>query len=123
MPCRDLDDFLGGMDRAFRFLAYYDVDDAFSPAAPLVMSLGVFSGADLMAGLRGFFSAFSPLKVANNGRPLVMWSTASGKFATKVLEADIDEVVFIGRPPAWSSSSCEKLMLVCRFQLKMPAHS
>ncbi len=97
MPCRDLDDFLGGMGRAFRLLADYDVDDAFSPAAPLVMNLGVFSGTDLMTGLRVFFSAYSPLKVANNGRPLVMWSTASGKFATKVLAADVDEVVFIGR--------------------------
>ena len=97
VPCRDLDDFLGGMGRAFRLLADYDVDDAFSPAAPLVMNLGIFSGTDLMTELRVFFSAYSPLKVANNGRPLVMWSTASGKFATKVLAADIDEVVFIGR--------------------------
>ena len=97
VPCRDLDDFLGGMGRAFRLLADFDVDDAFSPAAPLVMNLGVFSGTDLMTGLRIFFSAYSPLKVANNGRPLVMWSTASGKFATKVLAADIDEVVFMGR--------------------------
>ena len=31
VPCRDLDDFLGGMDRAFRFLAYYDGTMPFHP--------------------------------------------------------------------------------------------
>ena len=97
VPCRDLDDFLGGMGRAFRLLENYDVEDALAPDAPLVMNLGVFSGTSLMTGLRVFFSAYSPLKVANSGKPFAMWATASGKFATKVLAADVDEVIFTGR--------------------------
>ena len=97
LPCDDVEDFLGGIGRAFKLLATYDVDDPFSPAAPLIMNLGVLSGTEVMTGLRIFFSAYSPLKVANNGRPLAMWSTASGKFATKVAAAGIDEVVFVGQ--------------------------
>ncbi len=61
------------------------------------MNLGVFSGTEVMTGLRIFFSAYSPLKTANNGQPLTMWSTASGKFATKLAAAGIDEVIFTGR--------------------------
>ena len=101
-PGRDLDDFLGGMGRAFRVLEHYDVEDAYAPDAPLVMNLGVFSGTPLMTGLRVFFSAYSPLKVANNGKPFAMWATASGKFATKVLAATVDEVIFLGRADASS---------------------
>lgn len=97
IACRDLDDFLGAIARSFRLLAEYDVQDAFAPTAPLIMNLGAFSGTELMTGLRTFFSAYSPLKVANNGRPLAMWAAASDKFGTKVLTAGVDEVVFTGR--------------------------
>jgi aldehyde:ferredoxin oxidoreductase len=97
VACQDLDDFLGGIARAFKLLAHYEVQDAFAPAAPLIMNLGVFSGTDLMTGLRIFFSAYSPLKVANSGRPLAMWSAASDKFGTKVRAAGVDEVIFLGR--------------------------
>ncbi|HKA52995.1 MAG TPA: aldehyde ferredoxin oxidoreductase C-terminal domain-containing protein, partial [Candidatus Binatia bacterium] len=68
-----------------------------APASPLIMNLGVFSGTDLMTGLRIFFSAYSPLKVANNGRPLAMWSAASDKFGSKVRATGVDEVIFLGR--------------------------
>ncbi len=95
--CDDMEDFLGGIGRSFKILADYDVNDAFDRAAPLIMNLGIFSGTDMMTGLRIFFSAYSPLKVANNGRPLAMWSTASGKFATKLLAAGVDEIIFHGR--------------------------
>jgi aldehyde:ferredoxin oxidoreductase len=61
------------------------------------MNLEVLSDTEVMTGLRIFFSAYSPLKVANNGRPLAMWSCASGKFGTKLLAAGVDEVVFLGR--------------------------
>lgn len=97
VPCDDMEDFLGGIGRSFKLLGHYEVADAFDPSAPLIMNLGVFSGTELMTGLRVFFSAYSPLKVANNGRPLAMWSTASGKFGTKLLAAGVDEVVFLGR--------------------------
>ena len=95
--CADVEDFLGGIGRAFKSLGEYDVSDAYDPAAPLIMNLGVFSGTELMTGLRVFFSAYSPLKAANNGQPLAMWSTASGKFGTKMLAAGVDEVEFVGR--------------------------
>ncbi len=97
--CEDMDDFLGGIGRAFKLLDQYEVEEAFAPSAPLIMNLGVFSGTVVMTGLRIFFSAYSPLKSANNGRPLAMWSTASGKFATKLAAAGIDEVIFVGRAP------------------------
>ena len=97
IPCADVEDFLGGIGRAFKSLAAYDVSDAYSPAAALIMNLGIFSGTEVMTGLRVFFSAYSPLKTANNGQPLAMWSTASGKFGTKMLAAGVDEVVFVGR--------------------------
>ena len=97
IACQDLDDFLGGIARSFQLLAHYEVQDAFAPTAPLIMNLGVFSGTDLMTGLRIFFSAYSPLKIANNGRPLAMWSCASDKFGTKVLAAGVNEVIFLGR--------------------------
>jgi aldehyde:ferredoxin oxidoreductase len=97
IACQDIEDFLGGIARAFKLLGQYEVDDAFAPSSPLIMNLGVLSGTDVMTGLRIFFSAYSPLKVANNGRPLAMWSTASGKFATKLAAAGVDEMIFLGR--------------------------
>jgi aldehyde:ferredoxin oxidoreductase len=97
LSCQDLEDFLGGIGRAFKLLGGYQVSDAYDPSAPLIMNLGVFSGTEMMTGLRTFFSAYSPLKVARNGMPLPMWSTASGDFGRKVLAAGLDEVIFVGR--------------------------
>ncbi len=97
VPCQDIEDFLGGIGRSFKLLGAYEVTDAFTPSAPLIMNLGIFSGTEMMTGLRTFFSAYSPLKVARNGRPLAMWSTASGDFGTRLLSAGIDEVIFSGR--------------------------
>jgi aldehyde:ferredoxin oxidoreductase len=99
VQCEDIEDFLGGIGRAFKLLGQYDVADPFAPTSPLLMNLGIFSGTDLMTGLRTFFSAYSPLKAANNGRPLAMWSTASGKFGTKLAAAGVDEVLFLGQSP------------------------
>jgi aldehyde:ferredoxin oxidoreductase len=99
VACQDMEDFLGGIGRAFKFLGDYKVTDAFAPSAPLLMNLGVFSGTEIMTGLRTFFSAYSPLKVANSGDPLAMWSTASGDFGIRLLVAGVDEVLFLGRAP------------------------
>nr|MDQ3829744.1 aldehyde:ferredoxin oxidoreductase [Candidatus Tectomicrobia bacterium] len=99
LPCEDLEDFLGGIGRAFKLLGSYRVTNAYDATAPLIMGLGAFSGTEVMTGLRVFFSAYSPLKVANNGMPLPMWSAASGDFGRKVLAAGLDEVVFLGRAP------------------------
>lgn len=81
----DMEDFLGGIGRSFKLLGHYHVDQAFAPDAPLIMNLGVFSGTDMMTGLRIFFSAYSPLKVTNNGRPLAMWSTAASTILATTL--------------------------------------
>ena len=99
LPCQDLEDFLGGIGRSFKLLSDYRVTDAYDPNAPLIMGLGALSGTEVMTGLRAFFSAYSPLKVANNGMPLPMWSAASGDFGRKLLAAGLDEVVFLGRAP------------------------
>jgi aldehyde:ferredoxin oxidoreductase len=97
VSCQDLEDFLGGIGRSFKLLGAYAVTDAFAPSSPLIMNLGIFSGTEMMTGLRTFFSAYSPLKVAQNGRPLAMWSAASGDFGTRLLSAGIDEVILHGR--------------------------
>src|SRR5262250_3730432 len=97
IPCQDMEDFLGGIGRSFKLLGDYEVTDALAPSSPLFMNLGIFSGTEMMTGLRTFFSAYSPLKVAQNGRPLAMWSAASGDFGTRVLSTGIDEVIFLGR--------------------------
>jgi aldehyde:ferredoxin oxidoreductase len=97
--CRDLEDFLGGIGRSFKRLGHYQVTDAYDASAPLIMNLGAFSGTEVMTGLRVFFSAYSPLKVAKNGMPLPMWSTASGDFGRKMLATGLDEVIFLGRAP------------------------
>ncbi|MFQ5895749.1 MAG: aldehyde ferredoxin oxidoreductase N-terminal domain-containing protein, partial [Nitrospinota bacterium] len=99
LPCTDVEDFLGGIARSFKQLGGYRVREAYDPAAPLIMNLGNLSGTDAMTGLRVFFSAYSPLKVANNGMPLAMWSAASGKFGTKLAAAGVDEMIFLGRAP------------------------
>jgi aldehyde:ferredoxin oxidoreductase len=99
LSCQDLEDFLGGIGRAFKLLGNYRVTNAYDATAPLIMGLGAFSGTEVMTGLRVFFSAYSPLKVANNGMPLPMWSAASGDFGRKLLAAGLDEVVFLGRAP------------------------
>src|SRR5262245_13489341 len=97
VTCQDMEDFLGGIGRSFKLLQQYQVTEAFAPSSPLIMNLGVFSGTDVRTGLRTIFAAYSPLKVANNGRPLAMWATASGDFGTRMLAAGVDEVLFVGR--------------------------
>src|SRR5947208_16731725 len=46
LPCRDMEDFLGGIGRSFKLLDAYEVTDAFAPASPLLMNLGIFSGTE-----------------------------------------------------------------------------
>lgn len=99
VACQDMEDFFGGIGRSFKVLDSYDVTDPFAASSPLIMNLGVFTGTDMMTGLRTFFSGYSPLKRANNGRPLAMWSTASGDFGTRMLYAGVDEVLFLGCSP------------------------
>ncbi len=94
LPCRNLEDVLGGFGRSFQFLADRDIAEAYSPDNPLVMNTGLLTGTDVMTGLRTYFSAYSPLKVSNQGRPAAMWSAGSGKFGSKLRWTGVDEVVF-----------------------------
>ena len=96
-PCEDLEDALGGVSRATKFLDRIAVADPYAPAAPLVMNLGLLSGTRVMTGLRTFFHGYSPLKSSMSGSPGLMWSTGSGHFGTKLRGLEIDEVVFTGR--------------------------
>jgi hypothetical protein len=36
IACQDMEDFLGGIGRSFKFLDDYEVNDAFAPSAPLI---------------------------------------------------------------------------------------
>ena len=95
--CEDLEDVLGGIARATKLLAGKKVEDAYDPAAPLVMNIGLLSGTSVMTGLRTFFHGYSPLKASVSGRPGLMWSAGSGHFGTKLRGLGIDEVIFTGR--------------------------
>lgn len=95
--CKDLEDVLGGIARAFKILEERPIDDPYDPAATLVMNLGILSGTQFMTGLRTYFHAYSPLKTSKSGKPSAMWSAGSGKFGTKLRYAGIDEIFFEGR--------------------------
>ncbi|MSR13688.1 MAG: aldehyde:ferredoxin oxidoreductase [Gammaproteobacteria bacterium] len=97
--CRNLEDILGGFGRSFQLLAERDVDDAYADNNPLIVNLGLFTGTSLMTGLRVYFSAYSPLKHSNTGKPAAIWSTGSDKFGPKLKWAGIDEIVFEGKSP------------------------
>jgi aldehyde:ferredoxin oxidoreductase len=97
VQCEDMEDVLGGIARATKLLADVEVDDAYDPAAPIVMNLGLLSGTRVMTGLRTYFHGYSPLKMSRSGKPGLMWSAGSGKFGTKLRGLGIDEVVFTGR--------------------------
>ncbi len=100
VPCRNLEDVLGGFGRSFQILAEREVVDAYSPENPLIMNTGLLTGTNIMTGLRTYFSAYSPLKQSLKGLPSAIWSAASGKFGSKLKWTGIDEVVFEGRSDA-----------------------
>jgi len=93
----DLEDRLGGIARATKLLEGLRIEDAYDPKAPLICNLGALSGSPLMTGLRTFFHAYSPLKASRTGRPGAIWSAGSGKFATKLRHAGVEELIFTGR--------------------------
>ena len=65
VPCRNLEDVLGGFGRSFQMLAERSVTAAYSPENPLIVNTGLLTGSDVMTGLRTYFSAYSPLKASN----------------------------------------------------------
>jgi aldehyde:ferredoxin oxidoreductase len=97
VPCQNLEDVLGGIGRSLQFLGGFDIRDAYAPENPLVVNTGLLTGTEIMTGLRTYFSAYSPLKVSDQGLPAVMWSAGSGNFGSKFRWTGLDELVVVGR--------------------------
>lgn len=97
LPCRNLEDVLGGIGRSFQFLAERRITDPFSPENPLIVNTGLLTGTNVMTGLRVYFSSYSPIKHSSKGLPAAMWSASSGNFGSKLKWTGIDEVIFESR--------------------------
>jgi len=94
LPCRNLEDVLGGFGRSFQLLAERNIENAYCPGNPLIVNTGLLTGTNVMTGLRAYFSAYSPLKQSGKGLPAAMWSAGSGNFGNKLKWTGIDEVIF-----------------------------
>lgn len=97
VPCRNLEDVLGGFGRSFQLLAGRRITDAYCAENPLIVNTGLLTGSSAMTGLRTYFSGYSPLKASNQGLPAAMWSTGSGKFGAKFKWTGLDELIFENR--------------------------
>lgn len=96
-PCETLEDLLGGFGRAFRLLANRDISTAYTRENPLILNTGLFTGTNIMTGLRTYFCGYSPQKVSDAGKPGAMWSAGAGKFGPKFAWTGLDEVIFENR--------------------------
>ena len=83
VPCRNLEDVLGGFGRSFQDLAERRIDNAYCDENPLIVNTGLLTGSSAMTGMRTYFSGYSPIKGSKAGLPAAMWSTGSGKFGAK----------------------------------------
>jgi aldehyde:ferredoxin oxidoreductase len=99
IPCRNLEDVLGGFGRSFQLLAERRIAEAYSPGNPLIVNIGLLTGTNAMTGLRAYFSGYSPLKGSKRGLPAAMWSAGSGNFGAKLAWTGLDELIFEGRSP------------------------
>lgn len=97
VPCRNLEEVLGGFGRSFQLLAERQVNQAYCDENPLIVNTGLFTGSSVMTALRTYFSGYSPLKGSRAGLPAAMWSTGSGKFGPKLKWTGVDELVFENR--------------------------
>jgi len=97
VPCRNLEDVLGGFGRSFQILAERNISDAYCEENPLIVNTGLLTGSSAMTGMRTYFSGYSPIKESKKGLPGAMWSTGSGNFGTKFKWAGLDELIFEGR--------------------------
>ena len=93
VPCRNLEDVLGGFGRSFQMLAERDIRNAYVDENPLIVNIGLLTGSHAMTGMRSYFSAYSPIKASKKGWPAAMWSAASGKFGAKLKWTGLDELV------------------------------
>src|SRR5678816_1441939 len=93
VPCRNLEDVLGGFGRSFQILAERTITHAFTPDNPLIVNTGALTASNVMTGLRTYFSAYTPPKVSNKSLPAAMWSDGSCKFGQKLEWNGLDEVM------------------------------
>ncbi len=99
VPCRNLEDVLGGFGRSFQILSERQINTAYCEENPLIVNTGLLTGSSAMTGMRTYFSGYSPLKESKKGLPAAMWSTGSGNFGVKLKWTGLDELVFEGRSP------------------------
>ena len=97
VPCKNLEDVLGGFGRSFQLLAERKIETAYCADNPLIVNTGLLTGSSAMTGLRTYFSSFSPIKGSKKGLPAAMWSTGSGKFGAKFKWTGLDELIFENR--------------------------
>ncbi|BCR04260.1 aldehyde ferredoxin oxidoreductase [Desulfuromonas versatilis] len=97
VPCRNLEEVLGGFGRSFQLLAEREIRTAYCDENPLIVNTGLLTGSSAMTGLRTYFSGYSPIKESKKGLPAAMWSTGSGKFGAKFKWTGLDELIFENR--------------------------
>ena len=94
VPCRNLEDVLGGFGRSFQILAERKINKAYCEENPLIVNTGLLTGSSAMTGMRTYFSGYSPIKESKKGLPAAMWSTGSGNFGAKLKWTGLDELIF-----------------------------
>ncbi len=97
VPCRNLEDVLGGFGRSFQILAERNITQAYCEENPLIVNTGLLTGSTAMTGMRTYFSGYSPIKESKKGLPAAMWSTGSGNFGAKLKWTGLDELIFENR--------------------------
>jgi aldehyde:ferredoxin oxidoreductase len=97
VPCRNLEEVLGGFGRSFQLLAERRISTAYCAENPLIVNTGLLTGSNAMTGMRTYFSGYSPLKASNQGLPAAIWSASSGKFGAKFKWTGLDELIFENR--------------------------
>ena len=97
VPCRNLEDVLGGFGRSFQLLAERRITEAYCDENPLIVNVGLLTGTNTMTGMRTYFSGYSPLKGSRKGLPAAMWSAGSGNFGAKLRFTGLDELILEGR--------------------------
>lgn len=97
VPCRNLEDVLGGFGRSFQILAERSISQAYCDENPLIVNTGLLTGSMAMTGMRTYFSGYSPIKESKKGLPAAMWSAGSGNFGAKFKWTGLDELIFENR--------------------------
>jgi len=100
VPCRNLEDVIGGFGRSFQMLAEREIRNAYVDENPLIINIGLLTGSHAMTGMRTYFSAYSPIKESKKKLPAAMWSAGSGKFGAKFKWTGLDELVLENRSDA-----------------------